>query len=305
MFNNIYSLAGFSGGLEEDVKFFYPKSSVKYFRVSRDYSRLTLRFCQISINLFRIKERAPVLSAGGPVELISALVFSYFKSCHIFTPGVPRRYYWVVSLLTRYNQRSLKISTCDIEFNEKFPFTLLYNNNPFGLEGSHDLIKTSAIEKKFDVILIGRVDKNKRFQEFVNEAGDQAKLKKINLKILHIGDGVIHSGSSAIEVFSLGRVECQEIIFENIKKAKFLCISSVYESSPRVFWEATFLGTPVLATSCGNLRYISSLRCSESVADLVSMLINLLNSSPTFLQEMAMCQYNDANMAFYHVRKCI
>ena len=165
MSKRVYSLAGFTGGLELDIRDSHGDIDVICLKVSRDYSKPIRRLISIVLQLLTIRDKAPVLSAGGPVELIAALIFATIRTCHIYTPGTPEKYYGAISIALRLSKKNAKINTCDIGFYKRFPCARLYNNNPFKNSASKESFGGDDGDiKEYDAIIIGRCDKNKRFQ---------------------------------------------------------------------------------------------------------------------------------------------
>ena len=116
-----------------------------------------------------------------------------------------------------------------------------------------DIFKPLNLEKKYDLIFIGRLVKNKGANLFLDAA------KKLNCKALIVGDGPMKE-SLKFKVKSLklednivfyGWANDSEGIAKLLNESKILVMPSYNEGGPRVVVEAMACGIPILATPVG------------------------------------------------------
>lgn len=290
---NGISLAGFKGGLEYDIEQIYGDVSWEYLNSSKNYSRKIFRLSQILFLLLKKRRSHTILSCGGPVELIAGLIYAIICKPIIYTPGTPKKYYTAIKLLFKLTGKSVKLYTCDVDFFNEFKFSNIYNNNPFK-NIKNNILNELELSKCYDGVLIGRADHNKRFQDFINCLGVYVDKIKINVKIIHLGQGDLYSSSKYIKLIQAGYLDDSDSINNIIKKSRMLCITSIYESSPRVFWESTFHGTPVISTYCGNVKYYPKSMCFESLNDLCKVFVKMIQMDSLILRNIAIEQYIEA-----------
>ena len=129
-------------------------------------------------------------------------------------------------------------------------------NNPIDFKNITTLAK-EEMQEKVDILVVGRVDKNKNFKDIIEIL---PTLKERTLTIL--GDGILYKELKELvqklglekRVYFLG---FQKNPYKYMKKANLLVLTSLYEGFPNVILEANALGTPVVAYSCkGGTREI-------------------------------------------------
>jgi glycosyltransferase involved in cell wall biosynthesis len=114
-----------------------------------------------------------------------------------------------------------------------------------------NIFKPLNLEKKYDLIFVGRLEKNKGIDLLLEIA------KKSNLKILIVGAGSMHDSiKSKIENCKLkivlhGFAKDSHEIANLINQSRALIMLSYNEGGPRVILEALACGVPVVATSVG------------------------------------------------------
>lgn len=113
------------------------------------------------------------------------------------------------------------------------------------------------LPKEYDIVFVGRLEKNKGIDIFI-DAIKILKVKK-NIKALIVGGGpLMASLKNKVERYKLKNnvsfhgwaVDLQKVA-ELINKSKILVMSSYSEGGPRVVVEAMACGIPVLATPVG------------------------------------------------------
>ncbi len=114
------------------------------------------------------------------------------------------------------------------------------------------------LEKKYDLIFVGRLVKNKGIN-LLFEAASKLKIQNPNFKLLIVGDGPLKENLKfKIENLKLkdniqlyGWAENQEEIARLLNQSKILIIPSYNEGGPRVAIESMACGVPILATPVG------------------------------------------------------
>lgn len=116
-----------------------------------------------------------------------------------------------------------------------------------------DIFKPMNLEKKYDLIFIGRLVKNKGINLFLEA------VKILNCKAVIVGDGPLKE-SLKFKVKSLklennvifyGWAKDQAEVAKFLNMSKILVMPSYNEGGPRVVIEALACGIPILATSVG------------------------------------------------------
>ena len=121
-----------------------------------------------------------------------------------------------------------------------------------------DIFKPTDSLKEYDLIFIGRLEKNKGISLLL-EAVSKLKVKSRKLKVLIVGDGPllaslkfkVKSEKLENDITFHGYAKDSNEIAELINKSKILIMPSYNEGGPRVIIEALACGVPVLATSVG------------------------------------------------------
>ncbi len=116
-----------------------------------------------------------------------------------------------------------------------------------------DIFKPIGLEKKYDLIFIGRLAKNKGINLFLEA------VKRLNCKAVIVGDGPLkESLKSKIKNLKLqnnvilyGWAKDSEEIARLLNQSRILVMPSYNEGGPRVILEAMACGVPVLATLVG------------------------------------------------------
>lgn len=114
-----------------------------------------------------------------------------------------------------------------------------------------DVFKPMNLEKKYDLIFVGRLVKNKGINLFLET------IKRLNLKAAIVGDGPLKNylkseiEDNKLKVDLLGWIENQKDIAEILNKSQILVITSYNEGGPRVLLEAMACGIPVITTRVG------------------------------------------------------
>ena len=121
-----------------------------------------------------------------------------------------------------------------------------------------DIFKPLNLAKEYDLIFVGRLEKNKGV-DLLLEAASKLKVKSEKLKILVVGEGPLLENlkfkvkSLKLEnnVIFHGWAKDQKEIAELLNKSKILLMPSYNEGGPRVVFEAMACGVPVIATPVG------------------------------------------------------
>ena len=124
------------------------------------------------------------------------------------------------------------------------------------LPGHEDIITP------FVLLAIGRLEKQKRFDKFIDLIIRLKKTFGANVKGVLIGDGVLEtdlrqyaqdSGLSENDIEFISNSAEPEVYF---RKASLFVLASDYEGTPNVVLEAMACGLPVVSTKVGNLPFI-------------------------------------------------
>jgi len=114
-----------------------------------------------------------------------------------------------------------------------------------------DIFKPMDVEKEYDLIFIGRLEKNKGINLFLET------VKKLNARAIIVGDGELRDKIKLeIENFKLkvdmhGWAKDSGEISGLLNKSKVLVMPSYNEGGPRVVLEAMACGVPVATTRVG------------------------------------------------------
>ncbi len=137
-----------------------------------------------------------------------------------------------------------------------------------------DIFKPTDATKEYDAIFIGRLEKNKGIDLFI----DSVKLS--GTKALIVGDGPMAESTKAKiknerlsdKITFHGWAKDAEEIAELINKSKILVVTSYNEGGPRVVLEAMACGVPVVATRVGMVPDIvpPESQCDWDTADIAA-----------------------------------
>ena len=114
-----------------------------------------------------------------------------------------------------------------------------------------DIFKPIGLPKEYDLIFVGRLEKNKGIELFLEA------VRKSKLRALIVGDGSLSRNTKLkienwkLEIDMHGWAKDSQEIAELLNKAKILVMPSYNEGGPRVVVEALACGVPILATPVG------------------------------------------------------
>lgn len=114
-----------------------------------------------------------------------------------------------------------------------------------------DVFKPMNLSKEYDLIFVGRLEKNKGIDLFINA------VKKLNTRTIIVGDGPlrknieIKANKLKTNIYFHGWAKDSHEVAELVNKSKVLVMPSYNEGGPRVVLEAMACGVPVLATPVG------------------------------------------------------
>ena len=122
---------------------------------------------------------------------------------------------------------------------------------------------TKDIEKKYDCIYFGRLEKSKGSEDFVRVVAE-IKRQKPNVKACILGSGnlsPLQTLASELNCFDniefIGFVKSQEELFEFVKASRVLLVPSLKERLPATIRESMMLKVPIVAYSTGGIPYIN------------------------------------------------
>src|SRR3989344_309695 len=116
-----------------------------------------------------------------------------------------------------------------------------------------DIFKPMSLEKKYDLIFVGRLVKNKGVDLFLET------VKRLNVRAVIVGDGPLkNSLKSKVKSLKLednvifyGWAKDSEEVAKLLNQSKILVMPSYNEGGPRVIVEAMACGLPTLVTPVG------------------------------------------------------
>ena len=114
-----------------------------------------------------------------------------------------------------------------------------------------DIFRPMDLEKRYDLIFVGRLVKNKGIDLFLEA------VKRLDCKAAIIGDGPLKEKikfkikNRKFKIDMYGWVEAQQEVTKLLNQSKILVMVSYNEGGPRVVGEAMACGVPVLATPVG------------------------------------------------------
>ncbi|MGI6292035.1 MAG: glycosyltransferase [Bacteroidales bacterium] len=156
------------------------------------------------------------------------------------------------------------------------------------------------IQKKYDIIYIGRIDKNKNLPLLIN-AINQIKKQFSNVRVGIAGDGeekdsmlnLINKLSLHNHIEYLGNVS-HEKVCDLLNTAKIFVLTSRGEGMPMALVEAMFCGLVCISTNVGEIEEIIQdkhngflLSSPDDIEGLVNIISELLNN-PDLLNQIAL-----------------
>jgi len=160
----------------------------------------------------------------------------------------------------------------------------LFNKKPIILNTNRKLPEVEKVykqDKNFRMVFVGRLEEVKGPELLIN-AVKLSGVKNFRLDI--IGDGSLkpklenltkmYGLSYSIRFWGL---KDKNFIANKLRESDYLVISSYSEGMPVVFWEAMQMGTPVLSTDVGDIkyycdRYNTGRVCSVNENDLAQLI---------------------------------
>lgn len=165
----------------------------------------------------------------------------------------------------------------------KSKLKLIYNGFDF-----KDFDSIKAFEKENYIVISGRIEKRKNFSLAVDVINELVNNRKINIKLLILGEGVLKKQLEN----KIRKLNLEEYIklkgyikepYEYVKKAKVMLMTSFSEGFPTVIVESLALKTPVISTPVAGtdeLLYYQDKKCGEittyEVKDIADKIENLL-----------------------------
>ena len=121
-----------------------------------------------------------------------------------------------------------------------------------------DIFKPMTLPKEYDLIFVGRLEKNKGI-DLLLETASKLKTQILNFKMIIVGSGPLKENLKfkiknlklQDNVLLHGYAKDSHEIAELLNKSKILVMPSYNEGGPRVVVEAMACGVPVLATPVG------------------------------------------------------
>ena len=123
-----------------------------------------------------------------------------------------------------------------------------------------DIFKPMNLEKKYDLIFVGRLEKNKGVRLFLDAIRILVfKFNFHHLKVMIVGDGSernkLEARSRVLEaednIVFRGWAEDSKEVARLINESRILVMTSYNEGGPRIVLEAIACGVPILATPVG------------------------------------------------------
>lgn len=148
------------------------------------------------------------------------------------------------------------------------------------------IFKPTNVMKEYDVIFVGRLEKNKGIDLFIDA------IKEADLKAIIVGDGPLARNvklkvkneklSDSITIHGWAR-DAREVA-ELMNKSKVLVTTSYNEGGPRVVLEALACGMPVVATRVGIVPDVVpfELQCDWNAADIAAKCKRLIDDEALY-----------------------
>ena len=208
-------------------------------------------------NLMTVQEFPPFYNGIGASIIHNRICVPYvLEIMHI--PGYPRAstvkesiYKWLTKLIIKWDTKTARavrvinqteapnfLVRAGVPKNKLVYIPAFYINL--------DVFKPRDVVKKYDLIFVGRLEKNKGLDILLEIA------KKSDLKIIIVGDGpLMKFCKSGHKVLMHGFAKDSAEVAKLINESRALIMLSYNEGGPRVILESLACGVPVIATSVG------------------------------------------------------
>ena len=242
-------------------------------------------FLEQKFNIIMVHEYPPFYNGIGARLLWGKIKIPYVLETH-HVPGYPKSanfkdliYKFATRLFIRYDSsRALAVRVVNQRQTQEFllksgvPLKKIVHIPSFYID--LDVFRPMALIKEYDLIFIGRLDKNKGL-DLLLDAVKNLKINIQNIKLLIVGTGPEwHNLKSKIKNLKLGDnvvlygwAKDSLEVAEFINKSKILVMTSYSEGGPRVVLESMACGVPVVATMVGIVPDVIIDGESGSIAD--------------------------------------
>lgn len=222
---------------------------------------------QQKFNLITVQEFPPFYNGIAARLLWNKVRVPYILEIHHIT-GYPKAgglkekiYKWLSYIFLKYD--SSKAKAVRVVNQKQVPEFLIKAGVPKGkivylpsLYIDLEVFKPLNLPKKYDLIFIGRLVKNKGINLFLEA------VKELNCGAVIVGDGPLKESvkfkikSLKLKIDLIGWAENQTEVARLLNMSKILVMPSYNEGGPRVVGEAMACGVPVLATPVGIVQDI-------------------------------------------------
>ncbi len=261
-------------------KYFIKKYSLNKFDISISFNYLYPSFIISNINSKKI------CWFHGSIEDLNfnnLNRFNKFKVKQLYTKQLNalNSCNYIVSISAR-TTKSL------IDLYPQFSNKIIEINNGYDFEDIILKSKSFSIDN-FDIVSIGRLDKNKNFKLLI-EAISILKKSLPNIRVKILGDGPEKSNLINL-IKDLGLEDNIQLIgyvknpYPYIKSAKIMTLTSLSEGFPTVLVESLALGVPFISTNVGGVSELSNnSRCGiiiNTSNELANSIYSLLSDDKT------------------------
>lgn len=261
-------------------KYFIKKYSLNKFDISISFNYLYPSFIISNINSKKI------CWFHGSIEDLNfnnLNSFNKFKVKQLYTKQLNalNSCNYIVSISAR-TTKSL------IDLYPQFSNKIIEINNGYDFEDIILKSKSFSIDN-FDIVSIGRLDKNKNFKLLI-EAISILKKSLPNIRVKILGDGPEKSNLINL-IKDLGLEDNIQLIgyvknpYPYIKSAKIMTLTSLSEGFPTVLVESLALGVPFISTNVGGVSELSNnSRCGiiiNTSNELAKSIYSLLSDDKT------------------------
>ena len=249
----------------------------------------------VKYNLITCHEYPPFYNGLGTRFLSRATGIPYLLEI-MHVPGWPRtanlkeRFYrWLMKMFVAWDARpALAVRTINARQTPSFleaagvPQSKIVHIPAFYIDlATH---KPESLEKKYDVVFVGRMAINKGLDIFLDV------MEQTGLVGVAVGDGPMldwarnEAKRRGLKIHFPGYAKDSSEVAAYLNESRILLMPSLNEGGPRVVLEAMACGVPVVATPVGIVPDVLPPECIEewNAQDLADKVINILNDTALY-----------------------
>lgn len=292
----------FNDELDIQMAYCSPEGPIKYELEKKNIQYISIKKLNLKNLKKVIKSFKPDIIHAHDFKASILTSFLHFKGkiiSHIHNNDPKMTTVSIKSLLYNFRikkfDKVLGVSQSVLEesrFKKKISKKFLMIGNPVNVKAIRKDIKKE--EKKYDVIFVGRLTRQKDPSRFVTIVSKIAENNK-NIKCLMLGDGELRQEVHDL-ICSYGLYDNIEMlgfknnVYDYINQSKMLFITSLWEGFGLVVIEALSLGVPVAATPVGGLPDLvicgagKICACDNDFIDFYNLLTNDKNAYLAYSQ---------------------